>query len=819
LKDASATAVYGVRGANGVVIVTTKRGQKGAAQINASFSSGMQQPTRLLEFADSYTYAQMFTEAQRNDNPDLTPEQQRFSPEVIEAFRTGSDPILFPNTNWMDYILKPSTMQNQGNVNIRGGTDRVNYFVSVGYLNQDGLFNTFESDYDYNFSYNRFNYRSNLDIKITESTQLGITTGGRVGIRNQPNAKDGIDELFRLIYWSVPFSGPGIVDGKYVTLGTDYIPEEKKDALDAYYGRGFSNLLNNNLNFDIDLSQKLDVVAKGLKFRTKLSYNSTYNHNKVRNSSVASYIPYYLGDVDPNADPDDKTIVYRRSGSDGNLSYSENFGKGRNWYFETGFSYNARFGNHNIGGLALYNHNRVYYPQQWSYIPTGLVGVVGRMTYDYDTRYMIDLNVGYNGSENFIREKRYGLFPAISLGWIPTQEEFMSSFEFLEYMKIRASYGLVGNDKIGGDRFLYLPDSYNPSQGGYNFGVDNPQNQTAATEGQIGNPNVTWETALKQNIGVDMVIFKNLSISYDYFIENRKDILTYRGTVPAFVAYELPAVNIGEVKNQGYEIDLKWNQRVNPSFNYYVRMNLSHSRNEIIYMDEVAQDEEYLYRTGHPVGQPFGYVFDRFFGADDADNGDIPDHQYELKPGDMIYRDLNNDGVINQNDVMAIGYPNYPAYAMGANMGFTWKNLDFSMSWVGATQTSRMLDESFRLAFGATSNRSLLQYMADGRWTPENAETATYPRLTILGRQNNSLTSDFYLRDASYIRLKNIELGYNFKGKALERIGMKSLRTFVNGYNLITIDVLEVADPESRTGSRPVYPLTKIYNIGVRANF
>ena len=819
LKDASATAVYGVRGANGVIIVTTKRGRPGEARINASFSTGIQQPTRLLEFADSYTYAMRLNEAQMNDNPELTPELLRFSPEVIEAFRTGSDPIMFPNTDWMDYIMKPYTLQNQANVNISGGSDRVNYFVSVGFLNQDGLFRTFETDYDYNFAYNRYNYRSNLDINVTETTKIGITSGGRVGVRNQPNAKDGMDQLFRLIYWSVPFSGPGIVDGKHILTGNEYIPEEKKDALESYYGLGFTNILNNNLNFDVDLSQKLDVVTEGLTFRTKLSYNSMYNHSKVRNASRAYYTPYYRGDIDPEADPNDQTVVYRKFGSEGALGYNENYAKGRNWYFETGFSYNNRFGRHNVGGLVLYNHNRVYYPAQWSEIPTGLVGLVGRTTYDYDTKYMFDFNIGYNGSENFMREHRYGLFPAFSVGWIPTQENFMSGISFMEYMKIRASYGLVGNDKIGGDRFLYLPDSYNPWSGGYSFGTDNPSNRPAAIEGQIGNPLVTWEKALKQNFGVDMILFRNLSLSYDYFIENRRDILTYRGTVPGFVAYNLPAVNIGEVKNQGYEIELKWNHRLQPGLRYWINANMSHSRNEIIYMDEVPQDEEYLYRTGHAVGQPFGFVFDRFYGVDDDDNPDIPDHQYQLKPGDMVYKDLNGDGVVNQNDMMAIGYPNYPGYSFGLNTGFQIQNLDFSMSWVGATNTSRMLDESFRVAFGSTANRSLLQYMADGRWTPETAETATYPRMTIAGRQNNSRDSDFYLRDASYIRLKNIELGYNFSGDGLRRVGLKNLRVYLNGYNLITIDNLEIADPESRTSSRPAYPLNKVYNMGVRANF
>lgn len=819
LKDASATAVYGVRGANGVIIVTTKRGQEGPARINATFSSGIQQATRLLEFADSYTYAMRLNEALLNDNPNLTPEQLRFSPQAIEAFRTGSDPIMYPNMNWMDYILKPSTMQSQGNVNIRGGSGRVNYFTSLGFLNQDGLFRTFDTGYNNNFAYNRYNYRSNIDIRVTETTKLGITTGGRVGVRNQPNAKDGMDQLFRLIYWAVPFSGPGIVDGKYIRVNNDYIPEQKSDALDAYHGRGFTNILNNNLNFDLDLNQDLKALTNGLTFRSKFSYNSSYTHTKVRNSSVAYYEPYYLKDVDPAASPDDHSVVFRKMGTDGNLTYGENFGKGRNWYFDAGFDYKRRIGLHNIGALALYNHSRVYYPAQWSDIPTGLVGLVGRVTYDYNTKYQFDFNIGYNGSENFIREKRYGLFPAASAGWILTEEAFLSSVPHLDFLKLRASYGMVGNDQIGGARFLYLPDSYIPWQGGYSFGTDNPTNRPRAREGQIGNPDVTWETAIKQNFGVDLIMLKDLRINFDYFVENRKNILAYRGTVPAFVAYSLPAVNIGEVRNEGFEVDLKWGQRIQPGVRYWINANLSHAKNRIVFMDEVPQNETYLYRTGHPVGQPFGFVFDRFFNESDIDNPAIPNHQYALKPGDMVYRDLNGDGVIDHNDQMAIGYPNYPGFAFGTNMGFEFKGFDISMSWAGATNTSRMLDETFRVPFGHTSNRSLLQYMADNRWTAETAETATFPRLTILGRQNNSRDSDFFLRDASYLRLKNLELGYNFTGNTLKRLGTKNLRVYLNGYNLLTFDRLKVADPESRTGSRPVYPLTKVYNMGVRANF
>ena len=820
LKDASATAVYGVRGANGVIIVTTKRGEIGKAKISASFSTGIQQPTRLLDFADSYTYGMRYNEAQMNDDPSLTENDLMFSQQALNAFQTGSDPIIYPNTDWVDYILKPTAMQYKGNVNISGGTKKVKYFVSVGVLSQDGLFKTFDSQYDYNFSYNRYNYRTNLDVDVTETTKVSLTAGGRVGVTNQPNAKDGMDQLFRLIYWSVPYSGPGIVDDKYLMSNNDYIPMQKKDGLDPFYGRGFTNRLNNTLNFDIDVVQDLKFITQGLRFRTKIAYNTSYSHSKVRNSSVASYLPYYRKDVDEDAAADDMTIVYRKSGSEGNLGYYENYGKGRNWYMEAGFNYNRTFGSHNVGGLVLYNQNKVYYPSQFREIPTGLVGLVGRVTYDYKTKYLLDVNIGYNGSENFIRERRFGFFPAFSAGWIVSEEAFFAGIPFVDYLKLRASYGLVGNDKIGGDRFLYLPDSYNASSGGYNFGTDNPTNQTAASEGQIGNPFVTWETARKQNIGVDMKLFNGkLGLNFDYFHENREDILTYRGTVPGYVAYDLPAVNIGEVENKGFEVEAKWNHKVNGALRYWTNFNVSHAKNTIIFMDEVPQNEEYLYRTGHAVSQPFGYIFDRFFSESDIGDESIPNHQYDLQPGDMVYKDLNDDGAITQDDQQPIGYPEYPEFTFGANLGFQWKNLDLSMSWAGATLTSRMLGETYRVAFGATQDRSLLQYMAEGRWTPETANEATYPRMTLIGQDNNTKDSDFWLRDASYLRLKNMEVGYNFSGSLLKRFGISNLRAFLNGYNLLTFDSLDITDPETRPGSRSTYPLTKIYNVGFKLNF
>lgn len=815
LKDASATAVYGVRGANGVIVIQTKRGRTGPIKISLNLSSGFQQPTTLLEFADSYTYAQRMNEAQLNDGID--PSLVRFSDEALEAFRTNSDPIIYPNTDWVDYIMKPLAFQSNNNVNISGGTENVRFFIAAGYLRQDGLFRTFDDGYNNNFTFDRYNFRTNLDVDVTPSTVVSLTSAGRIEQRNSPQVRNS-DGLWRQIYWSVPFSGPGIVDDKWVRNGNFYITDEKKDGLQSFYGTGLTNSSRNVLNLDLGVKQNLDFITDGLLFQLKGAYNTYYTQTKSRSTSTAEYEPFYKVDVDPTA-VGDSTIVYKKSGDEGILGYNESYGRDRDWYLEARVSYKGSFGSHSFGGLLLYNQRKNYYPATFVSIPRGLVGTVGRLNYNYDRRYLFEASMGYNGSENFAEGRRFGFFPAVSAGWVLTNEKFMQDIEFLDHLKFRASYGIVGND-LGVGRFLYLPGTYFASAGGYNFGVDVPQNQTGAREGQIGNPLVTWESSTKQNYGINLRILDDrLDLSADIFHEYREDILTTRNTVPSFVAATLPAVNIGEVENRGYEIELKWREQ-RGNFFYNIDTNFSFSRNEIIYMDEVPRSEDYLFRTGNSVGQRFGYVFDRFWTESDLTDESIPDHQYQAKPGDLMYKDLNGDNVIDTDDQRAIGFPEFPEYTFGVNMGFRYKNVDFAMVWAGATNTSRLLGgEPYRIAFGSTGNRSLMQWHADERWTPETAETATYPRLTFAGRTNNMKTSDFWMRDASYIRLKNIKLGYNFPQSFLQKFGLRNLRAYVNGYNLLTFSKMDIADPESRTASNSDYPIVKVYNLGIQIDF
>ena len=660
LKDASATAVFGVRGANGVILVTTKRGSEGKAKVSFSTSAALQLPTRIPDFANSYDYANAFNNAQLRDG--VLEENLTFTPEMLEAFRTHSNPIMYSDTDWTDMLIKNSAWQTQHNFNISGGSKRVKYFASLGIYTQDGLFNMFDTgDYDSGFKYNRYNYRVNMDVDVTKTTSMKINLGGRLTDKREPNYDNGTSKtvayLFRDVYWTPPFAGPGIVDGKWVTLNETLYGGFGKiyDALNSYYGKGYNTIANNVINFDFSLQQKLDMITKGLKVHIKGAYNSGVSITKKREGRAARY-EAFLGENDE--------ILLKKTQETTTLSYNESTGQSRDWYLEAALNYSRKFGHHNVSALAMYNQSmKYYYSDKFPGIPRSYVGLVGRATYDYKTRYMVDFSVGYNGSENFAEGKRFGFFPAGSAGWILSEERFMSSLKpYLSYMKVRASYGIVGNDRVSdGSRFLYLPDSYIISSGNYGFGSSNDYKLPGAIESKIGNPNVTWETASKQNYGVDMHFFDgHLKTSFDYFVEHRKDILLTRKLDPGYLAVKLPTVNMGKVDNKGFEVTARWEDKIQ-NVSYYVGTSWSYAKNKIIFQDEIPQPYEWMEQTGRPVGQQFGYVTDGFFSQEDVEKyainkgmeGGIPDHNFSPKAGDVKYRDLNGDYKIDDKDVAA----------------------------------------------------------------------------------------------------------------------------------------------------------------------
>lgn len=864
LKDAASTAVFGIRGANGVILVTTRQGQEGKNTITLSSQFGVTQPLRHLKSVNSYEYGSIYNEAMRTDNPGIPESSLKFSPFVLEAFRTHSDPIMFPDVDWDDYIFKDLAWQTQHNITMSGGSRRFRYFVSLGYLHQDGIMKKFDLNYNPNYEYNRYNYRANVDIDATETTNIKINIGGRVGVTHEPQTYN----IWENIMWCTPFSSAGIVDGHYILSSkgnNKYIPiEPGLDGLALFYNWGYNRTTSNVLNLDLQIGQKLDFITEGLSINLKGAYNSSYNIGVSRGVTVGTsraFTPMYNGyytqpGMDISDPMFDNTIVYLTAGLDGldePMTYSDWTSKGRDWYLEGSLNYARTFGNHEVSALLLYNQSKSYYPALFSEIPTAYVGYVGRITYNYKRKYLVDINMGYNGSENFAPGRRYGFFPAGSVGWVISEEPWMSGAKsWLDFLKIRASFGIVGNDKYSGDRFLYLNGSWSPNNavwdwyyydadsnayhGSWQFGKDySPNMLPDAKENTVGNSYVTWEKVLKQNYGIDIVLFKQqLSITADYFREFRYDILSTRNTLPAITDIKLPLINLGEVSNHGYEISVGWNSRIR-DFNYYIKGNISYSKNKIIYMDEIQPNYPWMAQTGNSTGLHYGYLFDRFLTEADFDaEGNILETDKDGKripkmaigsprPGDSLFKDLNNDGKVDGDDCTWFGYSDRPEYVAGLMAGFSWKNFGFSMQWTGAWHASRVLGGEMRIPFGSQNSRTLLTYLAEDRWTPENPD-ARFPRISFLNKTHYIADSDLWLLDGSYLRLKTAEISYTLRNmKGLSKAGISSCKFYISGYNLLTLfselEKIDI-DPEGYTnGYDNQYPNNRIYNIGINITF
>ena len=832
LKDASATAVFGVRGANGVVLVTTKRGSEGKAKITANTSFSLQSPTALVAQASSYDYAVFYNKMRANDGADPV-----FSDNVINHFKTGDSPILYPNTQWTDYMMNKLTTQSNHSVSISGGTSKAKYFVSVGLMTQGGLFNEFDEPYHFGYQYNRFNYRSNLDINVTKTTTLSFNVSGVVSSADKPYTGQGSTGMLRNIYYATPFSSPGLVDGKYVATTTDYatdpLPFTGGSGLEYYTNGGFMTTGINKVQMDLQLNQDLKFITKGLSFKIKGSYNSSFNSSISGSSDKATYTPVLQSDG---------TIKYRKSGENTPLSYSKSSGKARDWYFETSLNYARDFNGHSVGALVLYNQSKEYYPSTYSDIPRGYVGLVGRLTYDYKKRYLAEFNVGYNGSENFHPDRRFGTFPAGSLGWVVSDESFFKGLKpYVSFFKLRASWGLVGNDKIGGSRFMYLADPYTVnstsmatrSGRAYNFGVDNSTLFSGAYENSRNNPNVTWEKAFKQDYGVDIYFLDNkLQTSFDYYKEHRTGILLQDQTAPKLIGFTVPYANLGIVDSWGWELSLKWNDHIGRDFNYHANVNLSHNDNVIVERKEAPYNNDYQYLKGHRIGSRSMY---KYFGLYEkgvteakykAEYGtEFPTQLVELQDGDAVFVDLDGNGYIDSNDMTRdLGKTDDPRYLIGINAGFTWKDVEFNMQWTGAWEVSRMIGESFRIPFVSRTDYTtggLLQYHVDNTWSADNPDpNAKYPRATWTnGKVNNYQDCELYEQDASYLRLKTLTVGYNFHFPFLKSIGISRMQLALSAYNLLTFTPYIWGDPETTASTDPTYPLQKTYTASLKFNF
>lgn len=808
LKDASATAVYGVAGANGVILVTTKRGKEGAAQVSFSAETSVQTPTRLPKFLDSYNYATLLNEAYQNEgqSPNYI-----FSQDDIQKYQDGSDPYGHPNTDFLAQLLRKYSGKTTYNLNISGGNKVTKYFINAGYLDQGGVYKDFDNDdYDANARYKRYNFRSNIDVNLTKDMTVELDLAGRIEHRHFPGTSAAT--IFGSIYRHPPTSYPLFTpDGKFG--GSSAFSDNPAGLISRTgYTDGYTSAIQGTFR----LSRKLNWITPGLSANISFAFDnsSIFNRGRTQNFAVYIYNPTTaafdkksgtndtpLGDATENT-----RDTYNQSVLEASVNYQTNF---REHDFTGMILYTQRIRNIQRGSPALGG-------QETYGKPFVNQGIVGRITWYWHDKYFAEFNGRYDGSENFAKGKQFGFFPSLALGWVISKESFFDNLSsVVSFLKVRGSYGLVGNDGLSGRRFLFQ-SIYTSVNDVYVVG-DNPASVDGLAENAIGNPDVTWENARIANIGFESRFFNNkLTFNFDLFRQQRKDLLITRGTVPGIVGAALPAVNLGKTDNKGFEVELEYRDRAG-KLGYFVKGNTSFARNKIIYMDEAEPKYEYLRRTGQRINQPFGLVFDGFY-ADEADIAKSPVSKFgAVIPGDIKYKDINGDAVVDAFDEVPIGHPTIPEWIFGLSAGVNFKGLDLSILFQGSRNSTIYLQQEAAWEF-FNAGKVLEAHL--GRWTPGTASTATYPVLhTTENTNNHTQSSDFWQKSGNYIRLKNAEIGYTLPKSWVSKIKIQSARFYFNGLNLVTWDKIKTFDPEVPSGRGWAYPQQKIFNAGINIVF
>lgn len=824
LKDASATAVYGVRGANGVMLITTKRGRDQKPEVNLTANWQIQSPTRSDTYLDSYQSVVLLEEALKNDG---LPSQ--FSANDIEMYRksaagelSGLDAMLYPNVDWYDEVLKKSAPAQRYNVSVRGGTKRMRYYASAELYDQKGLIKELSQDMYGNSSspsYRRYAFRANMDLFLTKDLTFSVNFGTRFEERRGSNTSESSTfsqtfyELNHTPGWLFPVSYE-VQNGESAKTLYGGSSQYQSNIVAALAKGGYYRATNtiNETNFVLDY--KMDWLTKGLSAKGMVSFDYDSYYKKMFKADFATY---ELNDRDNYESMD----AYNQFNSDGELAYSKDNSTTYKLYMEAQVNYARQFGKHDVTAMVLYNQNDYRYNSE---LAKRYQGLVGRVTYGYDDRYLAEFNAGYNGSENFLQGKRFGFFPAVSLGWRISNEEFMAgTAQWLNNLKIRASYGEVGNDiyTVNGtaQRFLY-EEKWSQVSNAYYFGSSG---KTGIYESQYPNLGVTWERAHKYNVGLEFGLWNGLlNGNIDVFYEKRNDILTSYLTRPQWVGVALAAGNLGETKNSGYEIELKHNNRINEDLSYNVGLTYSHARNEIISMDEPELKTAYRKREGNPISQYFGLIAEGFVTQADLDNPDFPVSTFgTVKVGDLKYKDANGDGFIDDRDESRIGYSDIPENTYALSLGVNYKGWGFSVMFQGVDHVSRYYDAEAMYAF--VSGGKVKEHHLE-RWNPAQSEAynlqhANYPLLHYDNYgDHNQRTNSFFLKNGSFVRLKNIELSYTLPENWSKVAGMSNCRLYVNANNLITWDHLNnLTDPESNGSNR--YPIMKTVNFGVNIKF
>ena len=838
LKDASATAIYGSKGANGVILINTRRGKEGKININAKVEGFYNTFTKLPEFVDGYTYASMANEAKiaRNQEP-------LFRPEELEIFRLGLDQDLYPDVDWMDVMLRSGAYSSRASLNMTGGGKTARYYVGGSYYDQQGMYKTDKSlkKYNTNANYRQWTYRMNVDIDITKTTLLKVGISGSLKKQNDPGVGTGAIWTTLMGYNSIMMP---------LTYSDGKIPSwsEKEDNINPWTQAtqtGYNESWKNSIQTNVVLEQDLKFITKGLKFIGRFGYD-TYNDNYIKRVKFPELYGNHYRDTDGE-------LHLTRVREEQQMTQSSGGNGERKEFFEGELHYNRGIQDHHFGAVLKYTQSSKVMTQNInSDLKNGIArrnqGLAGRINYNWRYRYFVDFNFGYTGSENFHKDNRFGFFPAVSFAWNVAEEAFIKDHaKWINMFKIRYSWGKTGNDDLGA-RFPYLyalermykrgkdgnyekKDDKLIDTGGYQFADNNFERYYKGLRySTLASSDVSWEIATKQDLGIDFSFFNDkLSGSIDYFHEKRTGIYMERKYLPWIVGLsavnakneeQYPKGNVGEVKVKGFDGNFAFKQKIG-KVDLTLRGNMTYGKNEILERDEENTVYWYKMQEGHRVDQAMGLIALGLF-KDYEEIRNWPKQFGDVMPGDIKYKDINGDGVINDDDKVAIGATKKPNFTYGFGMAAKWKGLDVNVHFQGVGKSTYFIDGSTVYMFsGGDGWGNVLKDMAESnRWILGVNEdpNAEYPRLTYGKNDNNNRSSTFWLRNGAYLRLKTLDVGYSLPKALVNKIHMNQVRIFFIGTNLLTFSSFKSWDPEMGSSNGKQYPLSKTFSLGISVN-
>ena len=842
MKDATATALYGARGANGVVLVTTKEGKEGKAKISLRLENSLSTATKNVELADPVTYMRLHNEAILTRDP---LRELPYSDDKIDNTVPGSGSLIYPSTDWRQELFKDYTMNQRANISVSGGGAVAKYYVAGAYNQDNGVLKVDQrNNFNSNIKLKNYSLRTNVNVNLTKSTEMIIRLNGNFDDYTGP--VDGGEAMFRRVMRTNPVLFPATypVDAdhqfvKHIMFG---------NAIDGNYLNPYADMVSGYKDYarssmvaQFEVKQDLSMLTQGLSFRTMLNTTrgSFFDVGRV-------YSPFYyrMGQYDRRENTYRVNVINPDSGTDfltyapGDKTINSTF------YWESAVNYTRDFNKHTLSGLLVSIMRQsltANAPTLQESLPFRNLGISGRATYSYDNRYFAEFNFGYNGTERFYEDHRFGFFPAAGVAWSVSNEAFWQPLKnTINNFRIRGTYGLVGNDNIGSGRFLYLSEvNMNNASYAAIFGRDNGYTRNGITVSRYSDREITWETAKKMNVALEMGLFNKVEVIAEYYTEKRANILQQRVSTPASMGlWAQPYANIGKAKGKGVDVQIAYNHSFNNAFWMQGRANFTYATSQYTVFEEYDyQNEPWKSRIGHPISQVWGYIGESLF-VDDAEVANSPLQSFggEVMGGDIKYRDVNGDGKITVLDQVPIGFPTEPEIVYGFGLSAGFKGLDMSAFFQGLTRESFWIDPQATAPFasfyyqseidagarilGSITQNQLLKAYADDHWSEENRNVyALWPRLSAPGlSQNNSQTSTWFMRNGAFLRLKQVEIGYTLPKKISDRLRMTAPRIYVNGTNLLTFSKFGLWDVEM-AGNGLGYPVQKVFNLGLNVAF